>query len=46
MERLRTAQAQSEKTLEARERAHRQTVKGLKEQVRVRVRITLLPLVR
>ncbi|PIK36534.1 putative rootletin isoform X2 [Apostichopus japonicus] len=29
---LRTAQAQSEKTLEARERAHRQTVKGLKEQ--------------
>ena len=34
IERLRTAQIQSERTLEARERAHRQRVKGLEEQVR------------
>jgi len=33
IERLRTAQIQSERTLEARERAHRQRVKGLEEQV-------------
>lgn len=32
-ERLRTAQIQAERTLEARERAHRQRVKGLEEQV-------------
>ena len=32
-ERLRTAQLQAERTLEARERAHRQRVKGLEEQV-------------
>ena len=32
-ERLRTAQMQAERTLEARERAHRQRVKGLEEQV-------------
>ena len=32
-ERLRTAQFQAERTLEARERAHRQRVKGLEEQV-------------
>ncbi len=32
-ERLRSAQLQGEKTLEARERAHRQRVKGLEEQV-------------
>lgn len=32
-ERLRTAQYQAERTLEARERAHRQRVKGLEEQV-------------
>nr|XP_054768289.1 uncharacterized protein LOC129275835 [Lytechinus pictus] len=31
-ERLRTAQLQAERTLEARERAHRQRVKGLEEQ--------------
>lgn len=33
-ERLRTAQIQAERTLEARERANRQKVKGLEEQVR------------
>ncbi len=33
-ERLRSAQFQAERTLEARERAHRQRVKGLEEQVR------------
>jgi rootletin len=33
-ERLRSAQIQAEKLLEARERAHRQKVKGLEEQVR------------
>lgn len=33
IDRLRTAQIQSERTLEARERAHRQRVKGLEEQV-------------
>ncbi|VEL09968.1 unnamed protein product [Protopolystoma xenopodis] len=33
LERLRTSQAQSERTLEARERAHRQRVKGLEEQI-------------
>ena len=33
VERLRTAQVQAERTLEARERAHRQRVKGLEEQV-------------
>ena len=32
-ERLRSAQIQAEKLLEARERAHRQKVKGLEEQV-------------
>jgi rootletin len=32
-ERLRSAQLQAEKMLEARERAHRQRVKGLEEQV-------------
>ena len=32
-ERLRTAQIQAERTLESRERAHRQRVKGLEEQV-------------
>lgn len=37
LERLRTAQVQSERTLEARERAHRQRVKGLEEQVRVEI---------
>lgn len=35
-ERLRTAQLQAERTLEARERAHRQRVKGLEEQVGIR----------
>ena len=35
MERLRTAQIQSERTLEARERAHRQRIKGLEEQVNI-----------
>ena len=35
-ERLRTSQLQAERTLEARERAHRQRVKGLEEQVGVR----------
>ena len=34
VERLRTAQLQAERTLEVRERAHRQRVKGLEEQVR------------
>ena len=34
-ERLRTAQLQSERMLEARERAHRQRVKALEEQVGV-----------
>ena len=33
IERLRTAQLQAERTLEARERAHKQRVKGLEEQV-------------
>lgn len=33
IDRLRTAQVQAERTLEARERAHRQRVKGLEEQV-------------
>ena len=33
-ERLRSAQIQAERMLEARERAHRQRVKGLEEQVR------------
>lgn len=32
-ERLRSAQIQAERTLEARERSHRQRVKGLEEQV-------------
>jgi len=32
-ERLRGAQAQAERSLESRERAHRQRVKGLEEQV-------------
>lgn len=34
VERLRSAQVQTERTLEARERAHRQRVSGLEEQVR------------
>lgn len=33
LERLRSAQVQTERTLEARERAHRQRVRGLEEQV-------------
>lgn len=33
VERLRSAQVQTERTLEARERAHRQRVRGLEEQV-------------
>lgn len=33
VERLRSAQVQTERTLEARERAHRQRVSGLEEQV-------------
>lgn len=33
MERLRSSQQQAERTLDARERAHRQRVKGLEEQV-------------
>lgn len=33
IERLRNAQIQAERTLDARERAHRQRVKGLEEQV-------------
>ena len=33
MERLRSANAQSERTLEARERSHRQRIRGLEEQV-------------
>ena len=33
MERLRSAHAQSERTLESRERAHRQRIRGLEEQV-------------
>lgn len=32
-DRLRSSQTQAEKTLDARERAHRQRVKGLEEQV-------------
>lgn len=32
-ERLRTANLQAERTLEARERTHRQRIKGLEEQV-------------
>lgn len=32
-ERLRSSQIQAERTLEARERSHRQRVKGLEEQV-------------
>ena len=32
-ERLRTAQLQAERTLESREKAHRQRIKGLEEQV-------------
>ena len=34
-ERLRSAQQQAERLLEAREKAHRQKVKGLEEQVRM-----------
>ena len=41
IERLRTAQIQSERTLEARERAHRQRVKGLEEQVSCDVTLIL-----
>ena len=33
MERLRSAHAQSERTLESRERSHRQRIRGLEEQV-------------
>lgn len=33
VERLRSAQVQTERTLEARERAHRQRVRGVEEQV-------------
>merc|ERR1712156_18323 len=33
MERLRSAHAQSERTLESRERAHRQRIRGLEEQI-------------
>ena len=40
-ERLRSAQIQAERMLEARERAHRQRVKGLEEQVGNRRRATV-----
>lgn len=46
-ERLRSAQIQAERMLEARERAHRQRVKGLEEQVQlhsVRFSLALIPL--
>lgn len=39
IERLRGSQVQAERTLEARERAHRQRVKGLEEQVSLRARL-------
>ena len=35
LDRLRTAQLQAERTLEVRERAHKQRVKGLEEQVTI-----------
>ena len=41
-ERLRSAQIQAERMLEARERAHRQRVKGLEEQVRPRFQCSLI----
>ena len=43
VERLRSAQVQTERTLEARERAHRQRVRGLEEQVLRPGRVLALP---
>ena len=36
MERLRSAHSQAERTLESRERAHRQRIRGLEEQVKIK----------